>query len=132
MTTPPAPDVDPVGQQPRSRKVGSLIALAAFVAGIAVTVLVVWIVGSGHTYDEDAHRAAVEDSLGHQVEDWDAYRDVIQEVCAEDETGFGLFIAITADEDGLEGLDRLKIDIQHVCPDREEEFDETVDSLPIG
>jgi hypothetical protein len=104
----------------------------AFLAGVVATVLVVLFATSGHKYDEDAHRAAVEEFIGHEVADWDAYREVVQEVCEEDESGFGMFIAVTADKEGLEGLALTKIDIQHACPDREEEFDEVLDSLPIG
>lgn len=88
-------------------------AMAAALAGLAV-------VGCGSSYDETAHRTAVERAAGHPVRDWPAYLEAARGACDMDGGTFALFAAMTADQGRLA---MVRVDMAHLCPDRTAELD---------
>ncbi|WP_214322092.1 hypothetical protein [Nonomuraea sediminis] len=75
----------------------------------------------GSSYDETAHRRAVESALGHPVADWNAYLNSARDICAESERVFGLTAAQFKDHGQLQ---YLRIDVRYLCADRSKEIDD--------
>ena len=80
-------------------------------------------------YDEAAHRATLEKTLGHPVSDWPTVLQLSRETCAYDEKRFALQIAVNADR-GM--LDETRIDVAYVCPDRSAELERISAVTPPG
>lgn len=96
-----------------------VVAAGVLALGVAVGIAVA---GTGHRYDEAAHRAAVEDLLesqGRTVEDWDTLRDLAHEACDEtDAWSLNLQAAVYLDNGGSDDLELMLLGIEHACPDR--------------
>ncbi|MEJ7832634.1 MAG: hypothetical protein WKF79_06950 [Nocardioides sp.] len=125
-----APAGDDLATPTRSR--APLIAL--IVVGVALAVLgvlaVAGVFSGEHEVDEAAWEASLEEDLGYQAEDFPALRDTfVDDICKEDETDFGYFVAWT---DGKQSPDWLRTNIRYACPDRLPELEETLASLPNG
>jgi hypothetical protein len=87
---------------------------------LAVTVAIVLLTGcgTGTTYNETAHRAAVEATAGRAVHDWPAYLEVARRACDMDDDTFGFYLA-TAMDQGM--ADQVMVDVRYLCPDRMED-----------
>lgn len=87
--------------------------LTAAVGLLAVTAC------SGHTYDQDAHRQALEDHGLPAAEDMGGVTATMESACASDDPA--LFVFDFLNEGG--SPEALRIGVEHVCPDRVEEFE---------
>ncbi len=96
---------------------------------VAVLVLAFALAGCGWfgpEYDEAAHRADVERVQGHRVGDWPAYLAEVRKVCGMSDQAFGYVVALNKDGGTLE---RLRVDVHHVCPEREEQLGKETQEL---
>jgi hypothetical protein len=69
------------------------------------------------SYNEGAHRLAVEKALGQQVSDWPAYLDAARSACRRNDDTLSLFLAL------VQGADERRYqatitNIRHLCPRR--------------
>ncbi len=74
-------------------------------------------------YDETAHRTALEQRLGHQVNDWPTVLELERESCAADANRFALDVALAADGGRLEAK---RVNIAYVCPERSAELERVI------
>lgn len=129
MTTTPEPQ--PANNVKR-RRIALLVA-GAFVSGVGVSTAVALAVNSdSFEYDESAHQRVMEAYYGEEtIKDWDAYRDVVLEVCADDEDAFAAYVWVTMDREGDYGLSALQLDVEYACPHRMGEFTELTGYEPL-
>lgn len=88
----------------------------------------------GFTYDEAAHRAAVDELLGvtersNTAESdaaWERYKDLARERCAETGIDYEALVAVSADE-GL--VETLRLDAEYVCPDKQDTLEQLLTEL---
>lgn len=79
----------------------------------------------GHEIDREEWKADLSEA-GLTVVDWPQYEDAAKNICDFDEETFSYTVALAMD-DGM--TEHLRIDVEHVCPDREDELNETIGSL---
>lgn len=122
MTTPQPPEPprpeapSPPSGRPARRWLPWALTVIAFVFGFVLG----GVAFSGDSsdapaYDDGAHRAAIEAHLGHPVDDWPTYVDLLREDCRKD--GFEFDIQLALNQDGGT-YDRLLTSIRHLCPER--------------
>ncbi|WP_067967499.1 hypothetical protein [Nocardiopsis trehalosi] len=89
--------------------------------------------GCGAGYDEDAHRADVAEVLGvEEVEDsrWETVRDLAEEHCASSEEELALATGVALDNaDADEHIALRRVNVEHVCPEREGEQEAVLEEL---
>lgn len=74
--------------------------------------------GDGHTYDEQAHRAAVVDILGREPADWPTLRELALDACGLDDDQLELQAAISADAEDPDLLAVFLLGVEYACPER--------------
>lgn len=100
-----------------------LLAAAGVVVALAVTGGVVALANAGgSSYDETAHRTAVEAELGHEVSDWDTIAGIAKDDCAKNDADLQLAAATAKDgvltEGSWDAFDVRVIGLSFRCPDR--------------
>jgi hypothetical protein len=90
---------------------------------------------AGHTYDRQAHEAALEDA-GVEVRDLDAVVTAVAEVCSHEDMETAV-LGMASDIESRGGdqaseLSDMRIHIEQICPDQVDDFDDAVESLSGG
>ncbi|WP_285573394.1 hypothetical protein [Actinoallomurus iriomotensis] len=105
---------------------GITVTLAGVIVGVVGTF---WWQSRPPAYDEAAHRAEVERSIGHPVRDWPKYLSVAREECHAAQKKFSYYVAASMDDGHLE---QVRIDVRYLCPKRETELQHVVDTVTPG
>ncbi|KOX20859.1 hypothetical protein [Nocardiopsis sp. NRRL B-16309] len=101
----------------------------------AMTAVLLALTAGCSAYDEDAHRSDVADVLGvdpDEMDDqtWQELRETADTVCASDERQFSLGATALSDGgDPARALSVRRVHVEHVCPDRLDEYDDVVRGL---
>lgn len=93
----------------------------------AVCAFTVAATGCGHKIDEKAWRSADEAILGQPIADWPKYKSVVLDICDDDETQFGMDIAVQLDNATSADMTKalLRSDIKYACPKRSDDLEKT-------
>lgn len=88
---------------------------------IALTAAGALLTGCGSSYDEAAHRSAVEAELGHSVADWPRYLEAARGTCGTDDDVLHYVVAMARD-DGTYPV--FEANLRHLCRERLDEIAE--------